>query len=220
MPAQRDNVESPSPRLHVLAGVNGAGKSSIGGAAIRDAGAEYFNPDEVARALRAQRPALDATQANAIAWQQGRRLLERAIAERLDYAFESTLGGSTIPQLLAQAAAAGFEVRIWYVGLATAELHLDRVRARVRAGGHDIPEADIRRRWQHSRLNLVALLPHLAALRVYDNSAAADPAAGQAPRPALLLHLVDGEVIGPEDLSATPAWARPIVAAALKLQTR
>jgi predicted ABC-type ATPase len=170
----------------VLAGVNGAGKSSLGGAAFRDAGASYYNPDEVARALRAANPKLGVTQANALAWQQGRRLLERAIVERLDYAFETTLGASTIPRLLGEAAGKGSQVRIWYVGLDSVERHIARVRARVRKGGHDIPEADIRRRFDNSRLNLIHLMPRLDALRVYDNSFEADPALGQAPRPVLL----------------------------------
>ena len=152
--------------------------SSSGGAMIRASGADYFNPDEAARDLIAANPGLDQVRANAAAWQQGRRLLERAILERKDFAFETTLGGSTMPRLITEAASQGFEVRIWFVGLASADLHIERVRNRVRAGGHDIPESSIRRRWRHSRLNLVQLLPHLSELRVYDNSADADPAAG------------------------------------------
>jgi predicted ABC-type ATPase len=206
-----------TPRIYVLAGVNGAGKSSIGGAMIRASGSDYYNPDEAARTLIAANPGLEQAKANAAAWRQGKRLLERAIAERLDFAFESTLGGATMTRLLADAAAAGFEVRIFYVGLASPELHLQRVGGRVLAGGHDIPEADIRRRWRHSRMNLVRLLPVLTELRVYDNSANADPIAGQAPRPVLVLHVDHGEIVGPSDLSKTPTWARPIVAAALKL---
>lgn len=54
------------PSIHVLAGVNGAGKSSIGGAAVRQHGGEYFNPDEAARALREKDPTL--TQADANTW--------------------------------------------------------------------------------------------------------------------------------------------------------
>jgi predicted ABC-type ATPase len=105
-----------------------------------------------------------------------------------------------------------------YVGLPSAEAHIERVRQRVRAGGHDIPEADIRRRYRHSRLNLVRLLPALTELRVYDNSAEADPAAGHAPRPLLVLHVKKGRIVAPDDLSSTPEWAKPIVAAALKLE--
>ena len=123
------------PRLYVLAGVNGAGKSSIGGAMFRASGADYYNPDEAARELMAANPGLDQVKANAGAWQQGRRLLERAIRERKDFAFETTLGGSTMPRLLSEAASQGIEVRIWYVGLASAEVHIERVRQRVRSGG-------------------------------------------------------------------------------------
>ncbi|TMH13012.1 MAG: ZTL protein [Betaproteobacteria bacterium] len=202
-------------RIYVLAGVNGAGKSSIGGAAFRAFGGDYYNPDEAARALMAAHRGLEQTQANAAAWQQGKALLERAIAKRLHFAFETTLGASTIPRLLEEAAAQGIAVHVWYAGLASPELHVARVRARVRRGGHDIAETDIRRRYEHSRLNLIRLLPSLAALRLYDNSAEADPASGLAPSPRLLLHMQRGRILGPEDLSATPNWAKPIVAAAL-----
>lgn len=210
-------IRRAAPRIYVLAGVNGAGKSSIGGAMIRAAGSDYYNPDEAARALIAANPGLEQVKANAVAWRQGQRLLERAIAERFDFALETTLGGGTMTRILADGAAAGFEIRIFYVGLTSPELHLDRVRRRVSAGGHDIPEADVRRRWRHSRINLVRLLPLLTELRVYDNSAAADPAAGETPRPVLVLHVDHGEIVAPDDLAATPTWARPIVAAALKL---
>jgi hypothetical protein len=69
--------------LYVLAGVNGASKSSIGGAMFRAAGADYYNPDEAARKLIAANLGLDQTTANAAAWRHGRRLLERATDERL-----------------------------------------------------------------------------------------------------------------------------------------
>ena len=195
--------------------MNGAGKSSIAGAAFRAHGADYFNPDEAARRLIANSSRLTQTEANALAWQQGKRLLERAIAQRLDYAFETTLGGHTLPRLLAEAAASGSAVHVWYAGLASPELHIRRVQARVKRGGHDIPEEAIRRRYQHSRLNLIELLPRLAALRLYDNSAEADPATGAVPQPVLLLHLDHGRIVAPADLTGTPDWARPIVATAL-----
>jgi predicted ABC-type ATPase len=159
---------------------------------------------------------MNPAEANAAAWHQGRRLLERAIAERLDFAFETTLGGNTLAALLAQAADKGAEVHVLYIGLSSPELHLERVRARVRAGGHDIPEEHIRRRYEHSRLNLVHLLPKLASLRVYDNSAEADPAKGRVPEPRLVLHMEKGKIKNPDDLANAPAWAKPVVAAAIK----
>jgi predicted ABC-type ATPase len=205
-----------APRIYVLAGTNGAGKSSIAGAMLLRQRVEYFNPDEAARRILAANPGISQTQANGAAWHEGKRLLERAIAERLDFAFETTLGGRTITDLLERAASRGFEVRIWYVGLNGPELHIARVRARVAKGGHDIPEPRIRERYDASRLNLIRLLPSLSELWVYDNSKDADPDAGVAPEPRLVLHVRHGAVVGPRDLALTPEWAKAIVAAVMK----
>ncbi len=200
----------------MLAGTNGAGKSSIGGAMIRASGADYFNPDEAARAVLAANPGASITEANSAAWYEGKRLLERAIAERGNFAFETSLGGTTIPSLLARAIDAGIDVHVWYVALASPELHIARVQARVARGGHDIPEQDIRRRYDASRRNLIDLMPGLASLRVYDNSVEADLAKGIAPEPQLLLHLENGRVVRHGDLGAAPDWAKPILLVALR----
>lgn len=202
--------------IYVLAGTNGAGKSSVGGAAIREKGADYFNPDEAARRIRSARPHTSERDANIAAWHEGKRLLEEAIARRLVFAFETTLGGDTMTALLARARAEGIEVRMWYVALSTPDLHIARVRARVARGGHDIPEKTIRERYERSRVNLIRLLPQLTELRLFDNSVDADPAAGLAPIPLFVLHMVNGTVAGTCDLSRVPGWAKPIVAAALK----
>lgn len=182
---------------------------------LRRAGADYFNPDEATARIRAANPGISTPAANSAAWHQGRRLLERAIAEHLDFAFETTLGGRTIAALLGDAAAAGIEVRIWFVGLNGPELHMARVRARVARGGHDVPDAKVRERYDQSRLNLIALMPRLAELRVFDNSADADPHTGTAPRPVLILHMASAKIVEMIDLPKTPAWARPLVAAAI-----
>lgn len=203
-------------RLFVLAGVNGAGKSSLGGAAIQASGAEFFNPDIAAARLREQQPGLSAEQANGLAWTLGRRGVERALAEGLTYAFETTLGGASITRLLLDGARAGAEVHVWYAGLATPELHLKRIAARVAAGGHDIPETKVRERFDASRSNLVKLMPHLASLRVYDNSIEADPRAGRRPQPLLLLQMQQRRVIAHAPLRSVPAWAKPLLAAALR----
>jgi predicted ABC-type ATPase len=223
--AKSPHVTPHRPRLFVLAGTNGAGKSSIGGATIRARGGHYFNPDEAAAAIRQAQPHLTPTQANSAAWHEGKRLLQHAIARQQDYNFETTLGGKSFAQLLAKADEAGFEVRIWYVGLSSPEQHLARVRARVKTGGHDIPEADIRRRFDQSRLQLIELLPHLTELRLYDNSHEAAPHQGQAPAPRLILHWTrqpkgDAQAQVVAGLAHTPDWCKPIVMAALKASQR
>jgi len=204
------------PCIYVLAGTNGAGKSSIGGAMLLEKGVDYFNPDEATRDILGVNPGITQEDANSAAWHEGRRLLERAIVERLDFAFETTLGGRTITELLERALAEGLEVRIWYVGLSSPELHIERVRARVARGGHDIPEDRIRERYDQSRLNLVRLLPKLTELRLYDNSAPANPATGVAPEPALIVHVARGRIVRSRALRLTPSWAKPIVATAMR----
>lgn len=206
-----------APRINVLAGVNGAGKSSVAGATLRSGGGFYYNPDEAARDLKLANPNLTQIQANSAAWHRGREMLERAIAQRLDFTFETTLGASTIPKLLFDAAKQGIEVHVWYTGLTNPELHIARVRARVARGGHAIPEEAIRRRFEHSRLNLIQMLPVLATLRVYDNSFEADPAAGKIPAPVLVLHMQRSRILNPQDLPHVPGWAKPIAAAAMKI---
>lgn len=208
---------APTPCIFVLAGNNGAGKSSLGGATIRARGADYFNPDEAARRIRAVNPGMTAEQANAAAWHEGRRLLERAIAERLSFAFETTLGGRTMASLLDDAITAGVEVRVWYVGVESPELCIERVRARLAAGGHAIPEAMIRDRYHKSLLNLLQLMPRISELRVFDNSTEAAPAAGRRPQPVLVLHMKQGRAVATCELAHAPAWAKPILAAAIRM---
>jgi predicted ABC-type ATPase len=210
---------SEKPIIHALAGVNGAGKSSIGESEFNRQGSPVFNPDTVAQQIRTLHPDIPLHLANAHAWQIGKSLLEQAIAEGRDYRFETTLGGNTIARLLEQAARGGHRLHLWFCGLASPELHLKRVRSRVAHGGHDIPEEKIRERWNGSRQNLIRLLPLIDHLRVYDNSANADPAVGQRPHPILLLEMQRKKITAPADLCGAPDWAQPIIAAAIHLHT-
>lgn len=205
--------------IAVLAGTNGAGKSSVGGALLSQIGVPYFNPDEVAREISAIHPDLPQSKVNSLAWHEGLQQLQEAIRLRRNHAFESTLGGSTITSTLEQAINAGLEVRIWYVGLESPELHIARVQARVARGGHPIPEAMVRQRFDSSRLNLIRLMPGLSELKVFDNSAESDPSLGKRPEPILLLHVIKRKLVGPgqAELMKSPDWAKPIIAAALNL---
>jgi predicted ABC-type ATPase len=203
--------------IYVLAGPNGAGKSSVAGAVFRASGADYFNPDEAARKILRQHPDLTQLEANSLAWQEGRRLLEEAIESRKDFAFETTLGGRTITDLLERALAARIGVHLWYIALHSAELHIARVQSRVDHGGHNIPEAQIRSRYASSILNLIRLMPGLKELQLYDNSATGDPQLGQEPQPLLVLSMAEGKIQTICDLDHAPDWAKPILAAALRI---
>lgn len=208
------------PVLFVLAGANGAGKSSIGGHLIEQAGLSWFNPDTFARELRLQ-TGCSQSQANAVAWAEGLRRIDDAIRGGWSHAFETTLGGSTMPARV-RASAATHDVIIWFCGLASEELHVARVRARVEAGGHDIPESKIRARYPRALRNLIALMPHVAHLRVYDNSEDAPPGR-PVPDPLLVLEMRMRKVWWPRlrdvtSLERIPRWARPLVEAAFVVQ--
>ncbi|HEX3914583.1 MAG TPA: hypothetical protein VHW71_13830 [Steroidobacteraceae bacterium] len=111
-------------------------------------------------------------------------------------------------------------VLIWFCGLSSPELHIARVAARVAAGGHPIPEEKIRERYSPAQMNLIELMPHVAYIKVYDNSeeAAAD---GTVPDPILVLEMQNGQVTlpAPDDLNTlqrAPEWTKSIVEAALR----
>jgi predicted ABC-type ATPase len=207
----------PRPVLYVLAGVNGAGKSSVGGHLLEAAGLSWFNPDTFARELVAL-TGCDQAIASGRAWAEGLRRLDEAIARQSHFAFETTLGGHTMAARIAQAAST-HDVLVWFCGLDSPERHVARVRARVRAGGHDIPEARIRERYPQAQLNLIALMPRLAHLRVYDNSVDVAPGAA-IPDPVLVLEMRGGRLMWPgrndaAALARTPGWAKPLVEAAM-----
>jgi predicted ABC-type ATPase len=205
------------PVLFVLAGVNGAGKSSIGGHLLEQQRLTWFNPDTFARELVATSGCDQAT-ANVHAWTESVRRLDEAIAGGHSHAFETTLGGRTVAARIA-AATQTHDVMMWFCGLALSDLHVARVRARVAAGGHDIPEVRIHERYPRALQNLIALMPRLAHLQVYDNSAEVD-IGSPIPDPVLVLEMQDGRLVwpAPDDADAlrrTPDWAKALMEAAL-----
>ena len=203
------------PVLFVLAGVNGAGKSSVGGHLLAQAGLPWFYPDTFARELR-EATGCDQRTANIAAWNEGVRRLDEAIAKRRSFAIETTLGGHTMPAKIAKAART-HDVLMWFVGLDSDDHHVARVRARVAAGGHDIPEAKIRERYPAALTNLVVLMPKIASLKVFDNSIDAAPD-DAIPDPVLVAEVVRGKLVWPRTttaLHATPEWAKPVLAAAM-----
>ncbi len=206
-----------SSSIFVLAGVNGAGKSSVGQEIFKVQGSNVYNPDTIAARIQSLHPDIPLSLANAHAWEIGRALLEQAITTRRDYRFETTLGGKTITDMLIGGAESGLRLHVWFCGLESPELHIRRVRSRVAHGGHDIPEDKIHERWTSSRRNLIRLLPHIRHLRVYDNSFESDPAAGKKPRPVLWLEMKNQRITAPADLAGAPVWVQPIIAAGYRL---
>lgn len=202
------------PQILVLAGPNGAGKSSIGGEFIRQAGQDYYNPDERTRAILQEHPNLSDAEANGIAWQQGYQLLQHAAKNRQSFAFETTLGGNSIRDALINAAQSGCTINMWFCALSSAEAHIERVAQRAAKGGHSIPSNKIYDRYDRSRLNLIKLMPLLSSVELFDNSATLNQAG--IPQPLRVLSLQQQQIRHCLLPKQVPHWAKPIVAAAIK----
>ena len=102
--------------------------------------------------------------------------LNRLAKARTDFAFESTLSGRTYLQLLRRWRASGYRIEIVFLSLPSVQVALQRIAARVKQGGHNVPRTDVLRRFDRSWKNFCALYRPLAdAWAVYDN-------AGEAPR--------------------------------------
>jgi predicted ABC-type ATPase len=86
------------------------------------------------------------------------------------FALETTLSGKNYLQRMLTARKMGFDIALVYVGTSDVEINLVRVARRVIGGGHNVPEADIRRRYERSLKNLVTAVHRADFSIVFDNS--------------------------------------------------
>jgi len=158
-----------NPRVIIIAGPNGAGKTTYAREFLPvDAACPVFvNADLIAAGLAPFEPARAAVQAGRLMLQE----LHRHFAARESFAFETTLSGRGHLRLIKQWQAAGYRVKLIFLQLESPEEAIARVAQRVRQGGHDIPEAIIRRRFAAGQHNFkTRYAPSVDAWALYDNS--------------------------------------------------
>ena len=143
------------PSLYVIAGPNGAGKTTfIKRFAPRElALLDFLNADEIARGLSPFNPAREQLEAGRLVLTRFRQF----VAEGRDFCLETTLSGRTYRRMFEGAKAAGYGIQLDYLMLPTVEHSIRRVADRVAAGGHDVPEDDLRRRFKVSLQNLFSI---------------------------------------------------------------
>lgn len=157
------------PNVIVISGPNGAGKSTLAPTLLRDVLgiAEFVNADMIAQELSASAPENSALAAGKIMLS---RLKELAVQQK-DFALETTLATRSYASWLKDLQSSGYHFHLIYLWLKNFELAVERVRARVRAGGHDIPEDVIERRYQRGYQNFFDLyLPIADSWQFYDAS--------------------------------------------------
>lgn len=156
------------PTLCIIGGCNGAGKTTLAKELLLRVGIRRFlNADEIARGLSPLDPTLSAFRAGRLVIEEARVLLKAAGS----FAIESTLSGKTHVGLIRDAKERGYRVVLHYVLLDSATQAVERVALRVLHGGHDVPEADVRRRFQRSRMHFAEdYLPLADEWVLWDNS--------------------------------------------------
>jgi len=180
------------PLVVVIAGPNGAGKSTMAPRLLQEALTvrEFVNADPIAIGLSAFRP-------DSVAIAAGRVMLARmkALAQaRADFAFETTLASRSFAPWLARLRASGYRVHLAFLSLSDPDLAVARVAERVRQGGHDVPEAVIRRRFTAGLRNFFALYQGIFdTWQMFDNSGATGPRLIGSGRAGERPHIVDVE---------------------------
>ncbi len=137
------------PKLILIGGANGSGKTTLARELVVVESLRYLGADEIAYELN---PASPASVAIAAARQFSLRL-DAAIANRESLIVEATLSGKSLLRPLAQARQQGYDINLAFVFLDAPEVCLARIAARVARGGHDVPEADVRRRFTRANQN-------------------------------------------------------------------
>lgn len=149
------------PHVVIIAGPNGAGKSTLAPRLLMHEFGVYtfVNADIVAQGLAAFDPASAAVEAG--------RVIHRWIGElrnsRVDFAFETTLAGLALRKQLSDLRDAGYIIHLVYLWLPSEDAAVERVRGRVRVGGHHVPDADVRRRYERGLRNFMQTYRQMAS---------------------------------------------------------
>jgi predicted ABC-type ATPase len=156
--------EMDTPTLLILGGCNGAGKSTSAVTLVPPE-VPFLNADELAKALP------DAQGKHVQAGRQWFEQWDETVADRLDFAIETTLASRTLAGRIRDVQAVEYRVHIVYFWLPDVELAVERVAYRVRRGGHNIPEEVIRRRYLKGWQNFLKIYRPLAdKWHVYNNA--------------------------------------------------
>ena len=157
------------PTVYVIAGPNGAGKTTFAKEFLKNEARcpEFINADLIAGGLSPLAPERAALQAGRLMLT---RLRDLAKARR-NFAFETTLSGQSHAVFLRRLKASGYEVHLFFLWLPDVDLAFKRIADRVRHGGHDVPETDVRRRFSAGMKNLFKVYRSLAdELSIFDNT--------------------------------------------------
>lgn len=144
--------------LYIIAGANGSGKSTIASEILPAEGIIYVNADDIAKELCP-------SDLNSVKIQAGKEFfarVDKCFEKNQSFAIESTLSGLAHVKTIEKAHSLGYSVVIAYVFVDSPLVCISRIRSRVNAGGHYVPDADVIRRYERSRKNFLKVYGKLA----------------------------------------------------------
>ena len=145
-------------RLYILAGANGSGKSTIAAAILPAENISYINADDIAKELCPSDLGSVKIKAGKIFFDR----TEECFKKQQSFAIESTLSGLGHIKTIEKAQSLGYSVVIAYVFVDSPQVCISRIKARVKNGGHHVPDADVIRRYARSRHNFINAYSKLA----------------------------------------------------------
>ena len=157
------------PNLYIIAGCKGAGKTTASYTILPKIlqCKEFINADEIARGISPFQPEKAAIAAGRIMLQR----IDELLYLKVDFAIETTLTTKSYIKMIGVAKRSGYNIKLAYLWLNNVDLAIARVKARVKDGGHNIPEDVIRRRYKKSIFNLINYFIGLCDYwLVFDNS--------------------------------------------------
>ena len=160
---------SKLPKLYIIAGCNGAGKTTASFTILPEilGCKEFINADEIAKGLSPFQPESVAVQAGRIMLARMDELLQKGET----FAFETTLATKSYKQKIEWAQANGYEVTLLFFWLDSPNMAKKRVAQRVAEGGHSIPSETIERRYYNGIANLFAIYIDMVDIcYIFDNS--------------------------------------------------
>ncbi len=146
----------------IIAGVNGVGKSSLTGVLIGESSdlGVIVDTDKITAELNGDK------------LKGGKAAIERindSLEMGINFTQETTLSGTRTLKTIKRARELDYFIRLYYIGVNTAEESIKRIKNRVEKGGHDIADEDVMRRYNKRFDDLIAVLPYCNEVKFYDN---------------------------------------------------
>ena len=174
-----------SKNVYIIAGPNGSGKSTFAEKFLPDYAEcpNFINADLIAKGLSPFSPRTAALKAGKLVLAQIHEFAKKGI----DFGFETTLSGKLYVKLFKKLREDDYQLHLFFLWLPSPQLAIERIKERVREGGHDVPIRDIRRRFYRSVANFFKLYqPFLNSWMILNNTGI---------RPALIARSASSKVV-------------------------